>query len=368
MGAVDVGYRRLALPVLFRLGDGDAETAHHRTLRALASVGESPRLLAGLRRTLARHAGPRTVFGVDFPSAVGLAAGVDKNGLAVKAWPALGFGFVELGTVTARPQPGNPRPRLFRLRASEAVINRMGFNNNGSEALARRLAAAGPVGVPVGISLGKSKHTPLGDAVGDYLTSLEAVHAHADYIAVNVSSPNTAGLRGLQDRGPLSELLGALTARAGELATAAGRAGPVPVLVKIAPDLSDGAIADVLHVGTEHGIAGIIAVNTTLSRSGLAPADVLTGAEPGGLSGAPLRVRALEVVRFLRAHTDLPVIGVGGISSGDDGLAMVDAGADLLQVYTGFIYRGPALVSELNAAIADRGTAPSAVRSGTMES
>jgi len=367
MGAVDVGYRRVARPVLFRLGDGDAETAHHRTLRALASVGESPKLVAGLRLAFARHPAPRTVFGVDFPSAVGLAAGVDKNGLAIKAWSALGFGFVELGTVTARPQPGNPRPRLFRLPASGAVINRMGFNNNGSAALARRLAAAGPVGVPVGISLGKSKHTPLADAVGDYLTSLEAVHDHADYVAINVSSPNTAGLRGLQDRGPLSELLGALTTRARELATAGGRDRPVPVLVKIAPDLSDAAVADVLQVGADHGIAGIIAVNTTLSRAGLAPGDVPTAAEPGGLSGPPLRARALEVVRFVRAHSDLPVIGVGGISSARDGLAMLDAGADLLQVYTGFIYRGPGLVTELNAAIADDVTAPSAVRSGTME-
>jgi len=368
MGVVDVGYRRLARPVLFRLGDGDAETAHHRTLRALASAGQSPILLAGLRRALARHPSPRRVFGVDFPSAVGLAAGVDKNGLAVKAWPALGFGFVELGTITARAQPGNARPRLFRLRASEAVINRMGFNNNGSEALARRLAAAGPVGVPIGVSLGKSKHTPLADAVDDYTTSLEFVYPYADYIAVNVSSPNTAGLRGLQDRGPLSELLGALTARAGELAASGGRSGPVPVLVKIAPDLPDAAIGDVLQVGADRGIAGIIAVNTTLSRAGLAPADVLAGAEPGGLSGAPLRARAVEVVRFLRAHTELPVIGVGGIGTAEDGLAMLDSGADLLQVYTGFIYRGPGLVTELNAAIAGRRSLAPAQRSGTMES
>ncbi len=367
MGAMDVGYRRLARPVLFRLGDGDAETAHHRTLRALASVGQSPTLLAGLRRALVRHPSPRTVFGLDFPSVVGLAAGVDKDGLAIKAWPALGFGFVELGTVTARPQPGNPRPRLFRLRSSEAVINRMGFNNDGSEALARRLASAGAVGVPVGISLGKSKHTPLAEAVGDYLTSLDArapprrLRRGQRLVTEHRGPARVAGSR------PAVRAARRAHGRAGELAAAGGRAGPVPVLVKIAPDLSDAAIADVLQVGADHGIAGIIAVNTTLSRAGLAPADVPAGAEPGGLSGAPLRVRAVEVVRFLRAHTDLPVIGVGGISSADDGLAMLDAGADLLQVYTGFIYRGPALVSELNAAIAGRRCVAPAQRSGTME-
>jgi dihydroorotate dehydrogenase len=371
MGALDAGYRMLARPVLFRLGHGDAETAHHRTLRWLAVAGTHPSVLTSLRRMLARDRSPRTVFGIDFPSAVGLAAGVDKDGLALKAWPALGFGFVELGTVTARPQPGNPRPRLFRLRDSEAVINRMGFNNHGSAALARRLAAAGPVGIPIGVSLGKSKLTPLADSVGDYRASLEAVHPHADYLAVNVSSPNTPGLRGLQDRGPLSELVGALTDRAAALAADTGRARPVPVLVKIAPDLSDSAIGDVLQVCADTGAAGVIAGNTTLARTGLAPADVLSGAEPGGLSGAPLRARALQVVRFVRAHTELPIIGVGGIFGADDGVAMLDAGADLLQVYTGFIYRGPALVGELNAAIARR-TGSGPVRpggsSGTMGS
>ncbi len=367
MGTMDLAYRKLARPFLFRIGQGDAEAAHHRTLQWLAAVGDRPRLGRTAGRLLARHQSPRTVFGVQFPSVVGLAAGVDKDGVALKAWPALGFGFVELGTVTARPQPGNPRPRLFRLRASEAVINRMGFNNDGSAALADRLTAAGPIGIPVGVSLGKSKVTPVEDAVGDYLSSLRAVHALADYIAVNVSSPNTPGLRSLQDRGPLDELLGALTAEAGVLASPKVRDGrPVPVLVKIAPDLTDNAIGEVLQVCTDRSVAGVIAVNTTVSRDGLEPSDVLDGAEPGGLSGGPLRRRALEVVRFLRANTELPLIGVGGIGSPADGLAMLDAGADLLQLYTGFIYQGPGLVSGLNTAIAGR-NATAVAGSSTLE-
>lgn len=345
------GYRRLVRPVLFRLGHGDAETAHHITLRWLATLASRPALLAGMRRLLARDAAPRTVFGVDFPSAVGLAAGVDKNGIALKAWPALGFGHVELGTVTAHAQPGNERPRLFRLRRSQALINRMGFNNDGCAAVAARLALAGKIGVPLGISLGKSKITPVDRAVEDYLTSMIALAPHADYLAVNVSSPNTPGLRSLQDKGPLDELLAALAGQARELA---GSGRPVPVLVKIAPDLTDEAIGEVLQVCHDRGISGIIATNTTISRDGLSPADQRLAGQAGGLSGRPLRARALEVVRFVAAHTELPVIGVGGISTPDDGLAMLDAGAGLVQVYSGFIYSGPGLVSGINKAVRER--------------
>ncbi|SDO27538.1 dihydroorotate oxidase A [Nakamurella panacisegetis] len=348
MTVLEGPYRKLARPVLFRLGRGDAEVAHHATLRALSAIGRSPAAFKGLSLLLARNQVPRTVFGVRFPSAVGLAAGMDKDGVAVRAWPALGFGFAELGTVTAKPQPGNDKPRLFRLKASEAIINRMGFNNRGAAALAATLAAAGPVGIPLGISLGKSKVTPVEEAVGDYLTSLRAVHDHADYIAVNVSSPNTPGLRSLQERGPLAELLGALTGSARALA--AGRT-PLPVLVKIAPDLTDGAIAELLQVCHEQGVAGVIATNTTLSRDGIAGPDRDLADQAGGLSGAPLRRRALEVVRFVAGHTDLPVIGVGGISTPEHGMAMLDAGASLLQVYTGFIYSGPGLVTGLNQSI-----------------
>lgn len=319
----------LARAGLFRIGGGDAETAHEWTLRRLAGLPSS--VLAVLRRRYAVRA-PVRVFGVDFPNPVGLAAGVDKNGVALSAWPALGFGFVEVGTVTAHPQPGNPRPRLFRLPASEAVINRMGFNNEGAGALAARLAAAEPATVPLGISLGKSKVTPIEDAVDDYVTSYRALRDHAAYIAVNVSSPNTPGLRALQDRAHLDALLQALV-------------GGPPVLVKIAPDLTEPAIAEVLQVCVDRGAAGVIATNTTLSRSGL-PDDAPHRDEAGGLSGRPLTARAREVVAFTHRETGgaLPVIGVGGILDPDDAARLFDAGASLVQLYTGFIYRGPALV------------------------
>ena len=351
-------YRRVVRPVLFRMAKGDPEAVHHRTMSGLRTVSRSSLARRALRGVLARHPSPRTVFGVDFPSVVGLAAGMDKDGIALKAWPALGFGHVEVGTVTAHAQPGNPKPRLFRLPASEAIVNRMGFNNAGATALAGRLALTGRIGVPLGISLGKSKITPVNDAVGDYLTSLRAVYSYADYIAVNVSSPNTPGLRSLQDRAPLDELLAALTAEAGSLAWSAQSDGrqrrPVPVLVKIAPDLTDQAIGDLLEVCVDRGIAGLIATNTTLARPGIAPAERAKADEAGGLSGRPLHARSVEVVRFVASRCDLPVIGVGGISSADDGLRMLDAGASLLQLYTGFIFGGPPLITSLNKAIAAR--------------
>ncbi|BCJ55748.1 dihydroorotate dehydrogenase (quinone) [Actinoplanes sp. NBRC 14428] len=317
-------------PVLFRVGGGDAEKAHEFTLDRLAGLGAGTRSL--LRRRYAVNA-PVEVFGVRFPNPVGLAAGMDKNGVALPAWPALGFGFVEAGTVTAVPQPGNDRPRLFRLRDSEAVINRMGFNNEGAAALAARLAALGPLGIPLGISLGKSKVTPLEEAVQDYLTSYELLHPYADYIAVNVSSPNTPGLRTLQDKSAVAALLGALV-------------GKTPVLVKIAPDLAEPAIAELLEVCLAYGAAGVIATNTTLGRDGLAAADRPRAGEAGGLSGRPLAERARKIVHFVHQETGgrLPIIGVGGIMDADDAARMFDAGASLIQLYTGFIYRGPALV------------------------
>ncbi|WP_018220169.1 quinone-dependent dihydroorotate dehydrogenase [Salinispora pacifica] len=332
-------FERVVRPRLFRLGGGDAETAHEFTVRRLAGLARVPAALAVLRARYSVSA-PRTVFGLRFPNPVGLAAGMDKNGVALPAWPALGFGFVEVGTVTAHPQPGNPRPRLFRLPESRAVVNRMGFNNAGADALAARLAALPrPLGVPLGISLGKSKVTPLEEAVADYQASYQALRGYGDYFAVNVSSPNTPGLRALQDRAHLDALLAALV-------------GEKPVLVKIAPDLPDSAIAELLEVCLARGAAGVIATNTTLSRDGLAPADQAGGAEAGGLSGRPLAQRAREVVSFVHAETGgrLPIVGVGGILTPDDAERMFDAGASLVQLYTGFIYRGPALVRAAAAA------------------
>src|SRR5690606_21592253 len=225
-------FERVVRPALFRIGGGDPEAAHEWTLRRLTALARRPAALALLRRWYAVTA-PVTVCGIEFPNRVGLAAGMDKDGLALPAWPALGFGFVEVGTVTRHPQPGNERPRLFRLPASKALINRMGFNNQGAQALADRLAASGPLRVPLGISLGKSKVTPLEDAVADYLASYRVLRQYGDYFAVNVSSPNTPGLRALQDRDHLEALLTALV-------------GEKPILVKIAPDLTDHAIADAL--------------------------------------------------------------------------------------------------------------------------
>ncbi|WFE28890.1 quinone-dependent dihydroorotate dehydrogenase [Solwaraspora sp. WMMD791] len=341
------GYR-LARSALFRLGGGDAETAHEWTLHRLATLSRYPVALAALRARYA-VAAPRTVFGVDFPNPVGLAAGMDKDGLALPAWPALGFGFVEVGTVTAHAQPGNPRPRLFRLPASEAVINRMGFNNAGAEALADRLAVLGRLEqrrgfgrshpayadrpVPLGISLGKSKVVPIEEAVDDYLASYKALSGYGQYFVINVSSPNTPGLRQLQDREHLDTLLATLV-------------GERPILVKIAPDLSEPAIAELLEVCLARGAAGVVATNTTLSRTGLAVADTGAAQQTGGLSGRPLTERAREVVSFVHRETDgaLPIVGVGGILDPDDAARMFDAGASLVQLYTGFIYRGPALV------------------------
>jgi dihydroorotate dehydrogenase len=346
-----VVYSHLVRPALFRLGSGDPEVAHERTLTALARAAAVPPLLAPLRRWFTVSA-PRTVFGVRFPNPVGLAAGMDKNGIAVPGWAALGFGHVEVGTVTWHPQPGNPRPRLYRLPASGALINRMGFNNQGARALAERLRALGPAPVPVGVSIGKSKVTPVAEAVADYRSSLRELYPYGDYFAINVSSPNTPGLRGLQDRGLLDELVTELRATADELAGAAGAAKPL--LVKIAPDLSDQAIGEVLEVCVARGVAGVIATNTTLSRAGLAAADVPVGEQTGGLSGRPLAQRAREVVALVHRESGLPVIGVGGISTCEDALRMLDAGAALVQLYTGFIYAGPGLVRQISRAVAAR--------------
>lgn len=344
-------YRRVVRPVLYRLGKGDAEVAHEQTLNGLRLLGRVPGAAAAGARLFGSvsAAQPRTVFGIRFPSPVGLAAGMDKNGIALRSWPAVGFGFVEVGTVTAHPQPGNPRPRLFRLVEHEAVINRMGFNNLGSSALASRLAAYGDLGYPLGISIGKSKATPIEDAVEDYVTSLRRLYRYGDYFAVNVSSPNTPGLRSLQDAGHLRELLTALRAEASSLSI--GGLDGKPMLVKIAPDLTTSAIDELLGVCTDVGIAGIIATNTTIGRPGVA--DHPLAGETGGLSGRPLTEIAAKTVAHIHAETQgaLPIIGVGGILEPSDATRLFDAGASLVQVYTGLIYRGPGLIRQINRSL-----------------
>jgi dihydroorotate dehydrogenase len=301
------------------------------------------------------------VLGLDFPSRVGVAAGLDKDGVALLAWPLLGFGFVEVGTVTARPQPGNPRPRLFRLPQDGAVVNRMGFNNAGAAALAARLDRLGRLPVPLGISLGKSKVTPVEDAVDDYLASLRLLHRHADYVAVNVSSPNTPGLRSLQDPAALTALVAALVAESRALAGPGRR--PAPLLVKVAPDLSREALEELVDVCLGHGVSGVIATNTTLDRTGLRTGGGAAD-EAGGLSGRPLAPRAAEVVRLVteQAGDRLPVIGVGGVRGPDDALRLVDAGASLVQVYTGLVYEGPAMVRRVARALGSSTPAPSQER------
>ncbi|MCD0446694.1 quinone-dependent dihydroorotate dehydrogenase [Glycomyces sp. A-F 0318] len=335
-------YQNLARPVLFRIGRGDAERAHEFTLRWLTRLSGQRQARNALIK-LNRVSAPVTVCGIPFPNPVGLAAGMDKNGVAVGAWPALGFGFAEIGTVTALPQPGNPQPRMYRMPRSQGIVNRMGFNNNGAQALAMRLSAAPAVNCPLGISIGKSKDVPLEGAVEDYLQSMRFLYPFADYFAVNVSSPNTPGLRSLQDAGALRALLGALRDEGARLA--AGR--PVrPVLVKIAPDLTEPAMAQLLEVCLESGVAGVIATNTTLGRDGVDPVEDAIAAEPGGMSGRPLSAVAREIVRFVHRETGgrLPIIGSGGVMTADDAQAMFDAGASLVQFYSGLVFNGPGVV------------------------
>lgn len=351
-------YKALLRPILFRARRGDAEGVHEGTLALLGAVGRSRALSAGLARLFAYSspALPRTVFGLRFPNPLGLAAGMDKDGVALPAWAALGFGFVEVGTVTWLPQPGNPRPRLFRLPADGALINRMGFNNRGAVALAARLAATRPLPIPLGVSIGKSKATPLERAVEDYAASFRALADHAGYFAVNVSSPNTPGLRQLQDRAQLAELLAAL--QRANRARAQGEPGRLrPILVKIAPDLSEPAIAELLEVCQGAGVSGIIATNTTTGRGGLAHTPQALAAEAGGLSGRPLAARALEVVRFVARETGgrLPIVGAGGIFDAAGAAAMLDAGASLVQVYTALVYEGPGLPRRITRGLALRG-------------
>ena len=353
-------YRHALRPLLFRLGGGDPEVIHERMLHLLATASCVPGGTCALAVAAAlgqpEVTGPaREVFGLRFPNPVGLAAGFDKNGVAIPALAALGFGFIEIGTITRYPQPGNPRPRLYRLPSEAALINRMGFNNAGAEAVAAHLARQPHPPVPLGISLGKSKVTPLDEAVGDYLASLDRLYRYGDYFAVNISSPNTPGLRALQERDRLDALVAALVGRLAALAAAEGRAAPKPLLVKVAPDLEDAALDELVTVCLARSVSGLIAVNTTITRDGLgAGVPAALRDQAGGLSGRPLQARALAVVRRLStlAGGRLPIIGCGGIASADDARRMFDAGAALVQLYTAFIYEGPGIARQIAAGLA----------------
>ena len=323
----------------------DPETTHHLTLSGLKTAHS-----LGLSRLIAKRPAddPRTVMGLTFPNPVGLAAGLDKNGDCINGLAALGFGFIEIGTVTPLPQPGNPKPRLFRLPQAQGIINRMGFNNDGVDRLIENVQHAGYRGI-LGINIGKNASTPIEKAADDYLICLRKVYAHASYVTVNISSPNTKNLRQLQDEAALNNLLMLLKAEQQKLADTHGKY--VPIALKIAPDMEGEQIAQIARLLLQHRIDAVIATNTTLSREGVE--HLPHGAEAGGLSGAPVRDKSTAVVRALAAELQgaLPIIGVGGILSGADAAEKINAGAALVQIYSGLIYRGPALVGECCAAI-----------------
>ena len=331
----------LARAALFKL---DPEVAHDLTLKSLAALGPGAALLGA-----GADAGEsRKVMGIQFPNPVGLAAGLDKNGEYIDALAALGFGFIEIGTVTPRPQPGNPRPRMFRVVEHEAIINRLGFNNGGLERLLANVDRASYRGV-LGINIGKNFDTPLERAADDYLACLEAVYSRATYVTVNISSPNTKNLRDLQSSEKLDELLGALMAKRASLA--AGSGGTKPLLVKVAPDLDEAQIEAIAALALKHAVDGLIATNTTIGREEIAGHK--HAAEMGGLSGRPLFARSTEVLRKLSAALGgkVALIGVGGILDGADAHAKIAAGASLVQLYTGFIYRGPELIAQARRAL-----------------
>ncbi|MFC6836989.1 quinone-dependent dihydroorotate dehydrogenase [Halomarina ordinaria] len=327
----------VAKPLLFRL---PAETAHTTVHTVLRTAQRTPAMDACARRLVVDDERlATTAFDLDFPSPVGVAAGFDKNAEVPRALAALGFGHVEVGGVTARGQPGNPRPRLFRLPEDRALVNRMGFNNDGADVVGPRLAAT-DVPVPVGVNIGKSKVTPLSEAPADYRDTYERCAAGGDYFVVNVSSPNTPGLRDLQNREHLEGILEALT-----------DAGAAPLLVKLSPDLTDAATESALAVAGDFDLDGVITTNTTTRRP-----DTLRGvnrAETGGLSGKPIEARATRAVRFVAERTDLPVVGVGGVSDAEGAYAKIRAGASLVQLYTGLVYEGPTLARDINRELLD---------------
>lgn len=335
-------YKRLK-PLIFLFSP---EVAHEWTMRLLTLACAIPGVAWILRRhyTVTDKRLEVSIAGLTFPNPVGLAAGFDKDARWLKEMRTLGFGFVEIGTVTPIPQKGNPRPRLFRLPADRGVINRMGFNNGGMVQAAAKLRRR-PQGLLVGGNIGKNKTTPNASADLDYLKSFQSLHAHVDYFVVNVSSPNTPGLRELQSKEPLTQLLQLLMNENATMPTSR------PIFLKIAPDLSDSELDDIIDLVQETGIAGVIATNTTISREGLQMDEArVQEMGPGGLSGAPVRERSTEVIRYLhtKSGASFPIIGVGGICSGVDAQEKLDAGASLVQVYSGLIFEGPGLIRRIN--------------------
>src|SRR5437762_2518993 len=328
-------YERFVRPLLFSL---DAEPAHHLTVGLLRAASHFNLALRALK-SFHPSSKPKTALGLSFPNPIGLAAGLDKNGVALPAWAALGFGFIEIGTVTAKAQPGNPKPRIFRLPAQQALINRLGFNNDGADAIADRLRRLRNderwPAVPVGINIGKSRATSLEQAKDDYLYSFRLLQDFADYVTLNVSSPNTPGLRELQEPQRLSELLHAI----GNEPAATQK----PVVVKISPDLSPAELQPILTVCEDNGVSAIIATNTTLDHSSVPPQLD----QAGGLSGAPLKEKSTALVREIAARSRIPIIASGGICNAASAREKFQAGAQLIQLYTGFVYRGPGLLRKI---------------------
>jgi dihydroorotate dehydrogenase len=334
-------YRNALRPILF---SQDAESIHNRTMGWLNWAGRHEMVCDAMRSFLGAPELPVELFGLRFPNPIGLAAGMDKNALALPAWAAMGFGFTELGAATWHAQPGNPQPRVFRAIAEEAIVNRMGFNNQGAEAIAEKLAEWKSLNRwpkhPVGMNLGKSKITPLEKAAEDYANSFRVLRPHLDFFVVNVSSPNTPNLRQLQDKQALAEIFSVLQD------VQRGSTRQTPILVKVAPDLSFEALDEILELAGPKNIAGIVATNTTISRPASQDPDVQkVYSETGGLSGRPLKARSTEVIRHLyrQSKGTLPIIGVGGIFTAADAWEKIAAGASLVQVYTGLVYEGPGI-------------------------
>ncbi len=340
-------YKLLIRPLLFCF---DPEKVHYFTFALIRNTSKIP-FFKSIYRSLYQVNDTRlerTIFGLKFKNPVGLAAGFDKDAKLYNELSNFGFGFIEIGTLTPKPQDGNPKKRLFRLKADKAIINRMGFNNGGVTEVIKRLKKN--TGVLIGGNIGKNKITPNESAVEDYKICFEALFNHVDYFVVNVSSPNTPNLRALQDKEPLTKLLLALKKMNNEKSNKASNQKPKPILLKIAPDLTNEQLLDIIDIVKETDIEGVIATNTTISRDGLQSDNK---AEIGGLSGQPLTNRSTEVIRFLatKSNKAFPIVGVGGIHSAEDALEKLEAGADLVQLYTGFIYEGPKLIKNINKAL-----------------